>query len=74
MPVESYHALAQVREKVSAAISVGERLHTRFEFVPVLEQELADYIMPDVTWTGGISEIEEDRHHGGGLLRAGLAA
>jgi galactonate dehydratase len=59
VPVESYHALAQVREKVSAAISVGERLHTRFEFVPVLEQELADYIMPDVTWTGGISELKK---------------
>ena len=59
VPVESYHALAQVREKVSAAISVGERLHTRFEFVPVLEQKLADYIMPDVTWTGGISELKK---------------
>ena len=34
-------ALRQVREKVNAAISVGERLHTRWEFVPVFEQELA---------------------------------
>jgi galactonate dehydratase len=59
VPVESYHALRQVRDKVNAAISVGERLHTRFEFVPVLENELADYIMPDVTWTGGISEMKK---------------
>ena len=59
VPVESYHALQQVREKVSAAICVGERLHTRWEFVPILEQELADYIMPDVTWTGGISELKK---------------
>ena len=58
VPVESYHALRQVREKVSAAITVGERLHTRWEFVPILENELADYIMPDVTWTGGISELK----------------
>ena len=59
VPVESYHALRQVRERVSAAISVGERLHTRWEFVPILEQRLADYIMPDVTWAGGISELKK---------------
>jgi galactonate dehydratase len=59
VPVESYRALRQVREKVSAAISVGERLHTRWEFVPIFEHELADYVMPDVTWAGGISELKK---------------
>ena len=59
VPVESYHALRQVREKVNAPICVGERLHTRFDFVHILENELADYVMPDVTWTGGISEMKK---------------
>lgn len=59
VPVESYHALRQVRESVSAQITVGERLHTRWEFLPVLENRLADYIMPDVTWAGGISELKK---------------
>lgn len=59
VPVESYPALAQVREKVNAAISVGERLHTRWEFVPIFENKLADYIMPDVTWAGGITELKK---------------
>ena len=59
VPVESYHALRQVRERVSAAITVGERLHTRWEFIPILENRLAEYIMPDVTWTGGISELKK---------------
>ncbi|BCP55258.1 mandelate racemase [Kaistia sp. 32K] len=59
VPVESYHALRQVRERVSTAISVGERLHTRWEVVPILENELADFLMPDVTWTGGISELKK---------------
>ena len=59
VPVESYAALGQVREKVRAQISVGERLHTRWEFVPILEGRLADYIMPDVTWTGGITELKK---------------
>ena len=59
VPVESTHALRQVRENVAVPICVGERLHTRWEFVPILENELADFIMPDVTWTGGITEIKK---------------
>ena len=59
VPVESTHALRQVRENVGVPICVGERIHTRWEFVPILENELADYIMPDVTWTGGITEIKK---------------
>lgn len=59
VPPESYGALKQVRDKVSAAISVGERAHTKWDFVPILENKLADYIMPDVTWTGGITELKK---------------
>ncbi len=59
VPPESYAALQQVRERVNASISVGERLHTRWEFAPVLKRKLADYIMPDVTWAGGISELKK---------------
>jgi galactonate dehydratase len=58
-PPESLNALKQVREKVSAAISWGERGHTKWDFVPILENKLADYIMPDVTWTGGITELKK---------------
>lgn len=59
VPPESYNALKQVRDKVSAAISVGERAHTKWDFVSILENQLADYIMPDVTWTGGITEMKK---------------
>jgi len=58
-PPESFNALKQVREKVNAAISWGERGHTKWDFVPILENKLADYIMPDVTWTGGITELKK---------------
>jgi galactonate dehydratase len=44
---------------VPTRISVGERLYTRFEFLPVLTRHLTDYVMPDVTWTGGISELKK---------------
>ena len=58
-PPESFNALKQVREKVSAPISWGERGHTKWDFVPILENKLADYIMPDMTWTGGITELKK---------------
>jgi galactonate dehydratase len=58
-PPESLNALKQVRDKVSAPISSGERGHTKWDFAPVLENKLADYIMPDVTWTGGITELKK---------------
>ena len=59
VPPESWKALKQVKEQVSVRISTGERLHTRWEFVPLFEQGLADFVMPDVTWTGGISELKK---------------
>ncbi|MCC6627639.1 MAG: mandelate racemase/muconate lactonizing enzyme family protein [Chloroflexi bacterium] len=59
VPPESYAALKQVRDQVPTRICVGERQYTRFEFVPLFEQRLADYIMPDATWTGGISELKK---------------
>ncbi|GAA0984564.1 galactonate dehydratase [Acrocarpospora macrocephala] len=59
VPPESRHALQQVRDRVRVPISVGERLHTRWDFVPILESRLADFVMPDVTWTGGISELKK---------------
>jgi len=58
-PPESVKALKQVREKVNAPISWGERGHTKWDFVAILEGGLADYIMPDITWTGGITELKK---------------
>ena len=52
-------AAAGAREGARARSRVGERLHTRWDFVPILENRLADFVMPDVTWTGGISELKK---------------
>src|SRR5260370_25876822 len=59
-PPESYDALQQVRAQVPTRISVGERLYTRFEFLPVLTRHLTDYVMPDVTCTGGICRLKKN--------------
>jgi galactonate dehydratase len=58
VPPESIDALRTVREHTSARISVGERLRTRWDFLPVLQERLTDYVMPDTIWTGGISEAK----------------
>jgi galactonate dehydratase len=58
VPPESYDALRQVRERTAAPISVGERLFTRYDFLPVFRDRLADYVMPDTVYTGGISEAK----------------
>lgn len=56
---DSLDALRHVKESVNVPICVGERLYTRFDFVPILKERLAEYIMPDVLWTGGISELRK---------------
>jgi galactonate dehydratase len=59
VPPENPDALKQFRERSTVPVCVGERLYTRWQFRPVLEQKLAEYIMPDVIRTGGISELRK---------------
>jgi galactonate dehydratase len=59
VPPEGYEALRQVREAVNVPICTGERFFTRWDFLPVLQNRLADYLMIDVCWTGGISETKK---------------
>lgn len=58
-PPENVDALRQLRAQTDASLCVGERLYTRWDFTPVLREGLANYLMPDVCWTGGISELRK---------------
>lgn len=58
-PPESLEALRHLRAQTDAPLCVGERLYTRWDFVPVLRDGLANFLMPDVCWTGGISELRK---------------
>ena len=53
----SNEALKHVKESVGVPICVGERLYTRWDFVPILKNNLAEFLMPAILWTGGISEF-----------------
>lgn len=48
--------LRRLAEATSVPLSVSERLITRFAFREVLENKAARVIMPDLIWTGGITE------------------
>ena len=57
VPVESINALREVRENTSVPLCVGERHFTRWDYVELFRERLVDYVMPDIAWTGGISEV-----------------
>ncbi|MFD1721592.1 mandelate racemase/muconate lactonizing enzyme family protein [Amnibacterium endophyticum] len=50
-------ALAEVRSRSPIAIAAGERLFGRDAFVPLLARGAVDYVQPDVTHAGGLSEL-----------------
>ncbi|MEX0761997.1 MAG: mandelate racemase/muconate lactonizing enzyme family protein [Dehalococcoidia bacterium] len=55
--VENHGALRHVRENTSIPLCIGERHFTRWDYITILQERLVDYIMPDVAWCGGISEL-----------------
>ncbi len=57
VPVESVQAMRQVRENTNIPLCVGERHFTRWDYIELFRERLVDYVMPDVAWTGGISEL-----------------
>lgn len=38
-------------------LCIGERHFTRWDYWQIINDRLVDYIMPDIAWCGGISEI-----------------
>lgn len=58
---ESSDTLKAVRERLPASVSmcVGERHYTRYGIRPILEKQLVDIIMPDITRCGGPSEMNK---------------
>lgn len=57
---ENADALLALRRRLpgNVPITVGERHYTRHGFRPVLEKQICDVIMPDVTRCGGPTEME----------------
>jgi galactonate dehydratase len=52
-------AIADIRQRISLPVCVGERLHSRFMLQTILQKRAADIVMPDITRCGGISEMRK---------------
>nr|WP_081841733.1 mandelate racemase/muconate lactonizing enzyme family protein [Alicyclobacillus macrosporangiidus] len=59
MPPDPIGSLKQLRDATTTPICASERLFTRFQFLPLLEQHAVDIVMPDIAWVGGISEMKK---------------
>lgn len=53
---ENPDGLAAIAGLVATPIALGERLYSRWDFKPFLEQGLVDIIQPDLSHAGGLSE------------------
>ncbi|MEZ4864719.1 MAG: mandelate racemase/muconate lactonizing enzyme family protein [Caldilineaceae bacterium] len=59
MPPDNPEAFVRLKAATSVPLCQSERLFTRFGFRQVIEQPVADMIMPDVAWGGGITETRK---------------
>ena len=50
-------AMADLAKSTSIPLTIGERLHSRYDFKQVFEKRAACVINPDVAHVGGISEM-----------------
>lgn len=62
MRPESISSLAKLRAGTTTPMLVSEMLMTRYEYRPVLDAGVADIVMIDPAWCGGISEARKIGH------------
>ncbi|MDZ7616819.1 MAG: galactonate dehydratase [Patescibacteria group bacterium] len=65
---DTLEALADLRSRVKVPLSFGERLYSTWEFRSLLELRAADFVQPDVSHAGGITELRKiaaiaESHH-----------
>jgi len=54
---DHFEAMKRARLGINVPLASGERLLTRFDFLPLLQNGLIDVAQPDVCHAGGISEL-----------------
>ncbi len=59
IPPDNVDAYVRLKAAVKVPICASERLFTRFGFRQLIEKNAADIIMPDMAWTGGITETRK---------------
>ncbi len=59
IPPDNVEAYVRLKQETKVPLCVSERLFTRFGFHQTVERNAADIIMPDMAWTGGLSETRK---------------
>lgn len=59
LPQDDLGAYRALKEETDIPLVLSERLMTRWQFRPVLEQRLAQVVNPDICWCGGLSEAKK---------------
>ncbi len=54
---ENNEALREIAAHTSTPIATGERMYSRWDFKPLLQDGCVDIIQPDLSHAGGISEV-----------------
>ena len=71
MPPDNVESYARLKHDTKMPLCVSERLdHASFGFREVIEKNAADIIMPDMAWSGGITETRKICAHGRNLSAA----
>ncbi len=56
-PAHDRHAYREIARLGTLSLASGENHYTRFEFDTLLEDACVDFVQPDISKTGGISEV-----------------
>ncbi|MDA3963075.1 MAG: galactonate dehydratase [Planctomycetota bacterium] len=59
LPPENLPGLADVKRRSTVPIAAGERLYNRWQFRDLLALGAVDYLQPDVSHAGGLSELRK---------------
>ncbi|MEW5978615.1 MAG: mandelate racemase/muconate lactonizing enzyme family protein [Acidobacteriota bacterium] len=59
LPQDNLQAYKLLAGETSIPLCLSERLMTRYQFREVIEEGIAQFVMPDICWCGGISEAKK---------------
>ncbi len=59
MPPDNPEAFVRLKASTTVPLCQSERVFTRFGFRQLIEKPVADIIMPDICWCGGITEARK---------------
>jgi len=59
IPPDNPEGMLEVKERIPVPVAGGERLYNRWDFRDYLSRGCVDYVQPDVSHAGGISELRK---------------